>query len=150
MKNHKITIFCIIAFVLLTGCSYKYKHIDAPVFKKIENIAKDRSLIVIYSPSSRKGGFYQVNINNESPGVIVNGGYFAYYTKPGALRVWSKMGNVSEVNIDAEPGKIYFVKCEIKAGFWQVNPNLFRIPENQALKEITKCYNLSFIPQNNN
>ena len=147
MKKMEITIFCIIAFILLTNCSYKYKHIDAPIFKKVETVSEDRSLIIIYSPPSRNGGFYQVNINNESPGVIANGGYFAYYTKPGALRVWSKMENVSEVKIDAEPGKTYFVKCEIKAGFWVVNAKLVRIPESQALIEIANCYNLSFIPQ---
>lgn len=101
----------IIAF-LLSGCpttSIKYSVKDTPVYTEAK---PDKGLIYMLR-SSWRASFMEIEMfMNEKPvGVTKGGTYFFCYLDPGDYILKAKAGgNVQQLTLDVERGKVYYVK----------------------------------------
>lgn len=65
---------------------------------------------------------------------------------PGTYHVISKAENKSEVSLNAEPGKIYYLKQSVGFGFIKARNSLYQIHEEIGKKALRKC-RLGILPK---
>ena len=136
MKSSQMKLYLIIATLFLfSGCK--------SLGSFITEIAKphpEKALIYIYRPKGFKGAAvnYRVFIGEELIARIINGGYYSILVDPGEKEIWAKTESKSSVNLNAESGKIYYVKALIRMGFFVGRPSLSIVPNEKAEKEVLR------------
>lgn len=58
--------------------------------------------------------------------------------KPGKYEIWAQTEVKSEIFMDVQPGKVYFIKCKVKMGMWVGQPELVEVDPRQGWMEINK------------
>jgi len=61
------------------------------------------------------------------------------FVKPGKHILSGKAGNLSELPIEVQAGKTYFVKQKVKSGWIRVNNELILLEESEGEKLLKKC-----------
>jgi len=124
--------------IVLSGCSSLEVSPDSPVVKE------DKALIIFYRVKNRKGAAIRFQITDSTKGSI---GSLSNATKiykdlePGnytfTVRTPSFSGQDS-ITINAEAGKIYYVKGEIIWGWPTGRPKFSQMSDSQAASDLAK------------
>ena len=117
-----------------------------PAFQKADNVPENVGVVYIYRPPKGIGGgvYYDVKANQSVVTTLYNGGYFAYFCKPGETEFSAKTESTSSVTVDVKPGQIYYVKGTVGIGFLVGRPHLSVESPEIGEKEIAEC---KLIPQ---
>jgi hypothetical protein len=131
----------VISFPAITVCQGKYM---TTKFQEVDSIPSGKALIYIYRPSSFSGSavHYSVNVNDSAVNRVhlYNGGYFEYFAEPGQNIFTAEVAKESTTAVvNAEAGKIYFVRGTIRTGTWVGRPFMETVDQQTGLKEIQKC-----------
>jgi hypothetical protein len=81
----------------------------------------------IYRPKSRKISFASFTINVNDSGVCKiksNKRYIIKLYKFGSTEFWAKSESKSTATMNIEKGKTYYLKCNVKKGWWGEIPAL--------------------------
>ena len=106
-------IFLNLCLIFLIGCSGKFDYIinENPVKPQIK---EDKALIYVMRPSFV--GFavpFKVYLDNKPVGLTKGKSYFFFYTSPGKHIIKTAAGNTTEIPLELEAGKKYYIKQDI-------------------------------------
>lgn len=128
---------------LLQGCATL-----GPAYKEVSETPSDKSTVYIYRPSNFVGGgvSYYLYANDKIVTKLHNGSYYPYIAEPGTVEFWAQTESKSEVKLNLDAGKTYYLKGTVGMGIMVGRPHLMIVPENTAKLEITEC---NLIPDSN-
>lgn len=121
--NLELTKNCALFFVIaLCGCAAGLK---GPNFQAITDISEDKALIYVYWPDEDLRTEFAIKANQVRITTLKNGGYFAYETEPGEIKLSANVNfkmfvtgaleaataPSTDLNINVEPRLTYYVKC---------------------------------------
>lgn len=115
--------------ILLLLLTQGYVLAQEGVVNRVENnLAK----VIFYRLPVYSGSAIKMKIlANDSPVIMLaNGSYYEFFTQPGEYFFSCRMGTESRIKVFIEPGKTYYIKCFLGAGFWSGNPQIELIDEN--------------------
>jgi hypothetical protein len=112
-----------------------------PSFVKEEKIPEQKGLVYLYRKRSPVGVIIVPRIwCNAKPVVsLKSGGYYPYFADPGKNIFTTFTETSSEISIDVEPGKTYYVKLHFGVGLTVGRPHLTLVDEKKGAKEIKGC-----------
>ena len=138
MNTKKLGSFVISLLIVLSGCSSAGISADLPVVKE------DKALIIFYRVKNRKGAAIRFQITDNAKESIVslsNGTKIHKDLEPGnhtfSVRTPSFSGQDS-ITINAEAGKIYYVKGEIIWGWPTGRPKFSQMSDSKAQSDLKK------------
>jgi hypothetical protein len=129
----------------------------------------DRALVYLYRPAGEKHGYdrtYFLAVNQRKVVDLLHGGYFAYETDPGKLALLSDVNRTArtmmpligavieaianpqaaKLEIDVEPGKIYYVRMHPEASATHFTPTLSLVSPEVGESEIARCKQITNNP----
>ena len=132
------------AIMIMSGCSAK-----GPQFNGFKEPKKDTANVYIYRIGSLGGSvtpdIHKVNLKTNKDIVIGNikpNGYIMTTITPGMTKFWAKTEARNEVNLKADPNKIYCIEHYISMGFFVGHPQ-FKIVDMEKCKQKIKDTKLS-------
>jgi hypothetical protein len=133
MKNLAL-LFVVSLVVTLTGCaSVPMASLDLDAKAKDFAPLPNKGSVFIYRNESFGAAIpVAVSVNGRTLGQTASMTYFRLNIKPGRYIVSSHAENVSEVGLDVETGKSYFVWQEMKMGLWTARTNLQQVDEDKG------------------
>lgn len=138
MKNFFSTAVLLFAFVIVAQAK--------PVKTEIKSTPyADSSFIFIYRGGQFVGSLtnFAIWVDDHKLCKISNGKYFKVPVKAGTHIVSAKRGGVgvmkkeTEVEIDAENGKSYYISCTMKSSITRVRLVMEEVVEKTGIKDIT-------------
>jgi hypothetical protein len=119
-----------LACLMMAGCAGMQRSKDHPA----PTVQPDKGLVYFYRESSFKGAGIQYDIrdNGEVIGALQSGTYFYEYATPGQHTYSAKTEASSEVVLNVEAGKTYYVKGSITFGFIAGHPKLEIVSDEVA------------------
>jgi Protein of unknown function (DUF2846) len=141
MKTRRFVSLTLIITLLLLGLLLLSSCASGPKFTKVDTIPEDKGVVYIYRPTSPVGMavVYQVIANSSVIMPLQNGGYYAYFAKPGENEFQAATESISSVTLDVKPGQTYYIKGTLGIGFAVGRPRLAIVPADVGEKEITNC-----------
>jgi len=139
MKKMK-SVFLVL-MLALSGCATipKASIEQDQVGKKFE-APPDKSVIYIYRDEMMGGGVrMDVLIDGFLLGDMRTKSYMRAVVKPGPHTVLSRAENSSQVSVNAEPGKIYYVWQEAKMGLMYAGTALHLVDSGTGQRAILSC-----------
>ncbi len=145
IKNSHTLKFCILSmfFLLLSACGgyvkYAPQNVDA-TRKAFQIPQNEKSALFIY-----RDGFLGSKVNTEVflDGKILgkNLGYTYLYAEvpQGEHKITSHLGGYTNLAINVEPNKIYYVKEEIDTGMFETKIFLYLVDEATGQSGVRKC-----------
>ena len=108
--------------------------------------AKDSSYIYIYRGGQFGGAFtnFSIWVDNAKLCKLSNGRYFMIAVDPGTHSVSAKRGGVgigkkeTEVEIDVEKGKSYYVSCSMKQSITRVRLEMQEVMPKTGIRDVEK------------
>lgn len=100
------------------------------------------AILYIYRPKSRKHSFASFTINvHDTPVCKIksNNSYTIKLYKFGQTEIWAKSESKSSVGFNIEKGKAYYLKCNVKKGFWGEIPDLVLMNPKQGKEEFDEA-----------
>jgi hypothetical protein len=115
---------------MMAGCAGMQRSKDHPM----PTVQPHKGLVYFYRESSFKGAAIQYDIrdNGDVIGALQSGTYFYEYATPGQHTYSAKTEATSEVTLDVEAGKAYYVKGSITFGFMAGHPKLEVVSDGAA------------------
>jgi hypothetical protein len=122
--------------VATTGCAGLQVSKDHPM----PTVQADKGLVYFYRESSFKGAaiHYDISDNGTVIGALQSGTYFYENATPGPHTYSAKTEASSEVTLNVEAGKTYYVKGSITFGFVAGHPKLEIADETAAQAALAK------------
>jgi hypothetical protein len=119
-----------LACLMMAGCAGMQRSKDHPT----PTVQPDKGLVYFYRESSFKGAAVQYDIrdNGNVIGALQSGTYFYEEATPGKHVYSAKTEVTSEVSVDVEAGKTYYVKGSIGFGFVAPHPKLEVVSDEAA------------------
>lgn len=120
--------------------SYSQQKTDSIVSTLIPENA-DYALLYVYRPSSSMGVVVQYNLHVEDSVVCrVKSGtkFIIKLPNKGNTKVWARTEGRDEVQLDIQPGKVYFLKCGVSMGAFVGRPSLALVGASPGLEEFNK------------
>ncbi len=141
MKTRRFVSSKLILMLLLLGLLLLSSCATGPKFAKVDSIPEDKGVVYIYRPASPVGMavVYQVIANAAVIMPLQNGGYYAYFAKPGENEFQAATETVSSVTLDVKPGQTYYIKGTLGVGFAMGRPRLAIVPADVGEKDIANC-----------
>lgn len=119
---------------LISGCA-----VQGRPFEKA-SIPPDRAEIYLYRPYSFAGSLLRPPVVcDDSVARIGPGGYQVFVVHPGKIICHTETETADEVEIDARPGGVYYLKEEIGWGVAIGHPHLYPMDTDNAMTEIQQC-----------
>jgi hypothetical protein len=133
-----------------------YRNIDSQIVARLSNEIKlnnqsrlpenaDYAVVYFYRPKNLAGSAlgYKIRHNeDEVIGKVRNGEMFEFRTQVfGNHTFWAKTEKTSSLELDIEPGKEYFVRCNLKLGAFVGRPNIVEVENHIGKKEMASLYN---------
>lgn len=123
--------------LLLGGCA-----VQGRLYQR-QLIPPRKSVVYVYRPYSYAGSLVRPRIRcGRSAAVIGPGGYHAFVEDAGTIVCKAETETKDEVEIQARPGREYYVRYEIGWGLWVGHPHLHPIDQDRAQTEIEQCCRL--------
>lgn len=96
------------------------------------------ALLCIYGPSGI-GPLVQYNLHANDSMVcrVKNKGAYMVKLPPGKTTLWARTENRTELNLDVQPGKVYFLRCGVNMGVMVGRPNLELVDDYNGVHEFT-------------
>ena len=112
--------------VMQTGSSF-----EAPAGK---------ALVVFYRPAAFSGGAIRFNVQHtDGPvGQLSSGAVLQKVVNPGSNTFWSQVISQDAVTIDAQAGRIYYVRGDVQMGLYAGRPKFTKVSEAQARQEMSR------------
>jgi hypothetical protein len=113
-------------------------------FQEVTEIPDGKAVVYFYR-FNRFNSITAFKINDGdqpvSPILLAVKGYIVYFAEPGKKEFWAQISKAkSQIEINIEAGKSYFVSGRVEPGQWKLGkPLLLEVPKEEALKKITKC-----------
>lgn len=121
-KSNVIIIYVLCLTMMIWGCASKLK---GPAFQAVTNQSEDKALIYLYWPDENLRTQFTIKANDAQIATLKNGGYFPYLAEPDSIDFSAKVNfkmfvtgaleaataSASHLKVNAEKGKVYFVKC---------------------------------------
>ena len=129
-----IPTICLFVFTLLLSTNFDvFAH-------KIPEVEEGKGLVVFYRSKKFSGSAikFTVKDNRGEYGQLTNGSIIYVTVEPGSNTFWSQVISSDSIIIEAEEGKIYYVKGTTKMGVVAGRPKFNLVEESKALKEIKK------------
>ncbi|MCX6278364.1 MAG: hypothetical protein NT004_09730 [Bacteroidetes bacterium] len=128
-------------YIVSIGGSKKHLTTD---FQDITEIPTDKAIIYVYRPYKYVGSgvhfIVYANGNPISDSYLYVKGYFVYYAEPGRVAFSAAIGGVTtDLIIEVEKSKSYYVEGSVGMGGWMGNPSLELPDQEKARKKISKC-----------
>lgn len=141
MKTRKFVSSKLTLMLLLLGLFLLSSCAAGPKFTKVDTIPEDKGVVYIYRPASPIGMavVYQVIANSTVIMPLQNGGYYAYFAKPGENEFQAATESISSVTLDVKPGQTYYIKGTLGVGFAVGRPRLAIVTADVGEKEIADC-----------
>lgn len=126
-----------LAFALaLAGCaSVPMGDAERDAALKTFQAPADRAGVYVYR-NELSGGRMHVEIDGVAVGDTVARTYLHAEVAPGRHTITSRAENVHSIEIDAEPGTLYFVRQEVRPGFWSARTRLHRVDADEGRKGV--------------
>ena len=108
--------------------------------QQIPEVEEGKGLVVFYRSKKFSGGAikFTVKDNRGEYGQLTNGSIIYVTVEPGSNTFWSQVISSDSITIEAEEGKIYYVKGTVKMGAIAGRPKFNLVNESKALKELKK------------
>jgi hypothetical protein len=120
--------------LLLAGCA-----VQGRPFEKAA-APPDQALIYLYRPYSYAGSLLRPPVVcDDSVQRIGPGGYQVFVVHPGKIICHTETETTDEVEIDARPGGVYYLKEELGWGVAIGHPHLYPMDNDSAQSEIQEC-----------
>ena len=116
----------------------------ATIFQEVTEIPDGKAVVYFYR-INRFNTMTNFRINDGNKPVsgtqLSVKGYIVYFTEPGKKEFWAQVAEAkSQIEINIEAGKSYFVSGRVEPGQWKLGkPLLLEVSEEEALKNIKKC-----------
>jgi hypothetical protein len=129
--------FWLLLAALAAGCA------SGPAFEPVASVPADKALLYIYRPASH-GALYKptVSVNDKSIVELQAKGYFPYLATPGSLKLSISNIGSNSMNLDAAPGRTYYVRAGTVFMAMGV-PFIEAVAPEIGAKEIQDCKLLS-------
>jgi len=133
-----LSFYTALIMAVFMGCSSSksvstsYKPVQAPA---------DKALVYIYRSSSYAALIaMSVDLDNFQTGNFRTKNYYICLLDPGSHQIIAHAENKSELNLQLEGGKTYYIELQPKMGFAIARCNLeINNSESDALKKVAKC-----------
>jgi len=130
----------IFAFFIFLNITLMLSCAHGPSFVKEEKIPEQKGLVYLY----RKGlsGALLVPViscNGKTFVSLKSGCYYPYFADPGKNFFSAQTESYTQVSVDVEPGKTYYVRLRVGIGFFVGRPHLILVDEEKGAKEIKGC-----------
>ena len=111
---------------------------SGPSFVKEEKIPEQKGLVYLYriGPS---GVVPVISCNGKTFVSLKSGSYYPYFADPGKNFFSAQTESYTQVSVDVEPGKTYYVRLRVGIGFFVERPNLVLVDEAKGANEIKGC-----------
>lgn len=142
----KKILFLVTVFFLSTGLyaqadSSKIPSQDLGVVSKKATQGK-YAILYIYRPKSKKISFasFTINVNDSAVCKIKsNERYTVKVYKFGTIHFWAKSESRSDLDVNVQMGKEYYIKCKVKKGFAGEVPNLIQMDAETGKAEFDEA-----------
>ncbi|MBM4271050.1 MAG: DUF2846 domain-containing protein [Deltaproteobacteria bacterium] len=141
MKRIHVVVLISALLIIVSGCA------TIPVASSEDDaLAKrfvadpDRSLIYLFRNEYFGAAIpMQVSIDGQVAGRTVAYSFFKWDVPPGEHVIKSFAENESSLSLVTKPGKVYFVRQEVKMGVWLPRSQLYEVNEQQGMAAINEC-----------
>ena len=118
---------------LIGGCA------SGPAFEPVATVPADKALLYIYRPATH-GALYKpmVSVNDKNLVALQARGYIPYLATPGSVRLSISNIGSNSMNVDAAPGRTYYVRAGTVFMGMGV-PFIEVVPPEVGAQEIRDC-----------
>lgn len=98
----------------------------------------DKGLIIFYRTGRLRGAAISPYVNHaQGPlGQLFNNSHVYKYLDPGSHTFWSQVISQDAIMIFVEAGQTYFVKAEIRMGWYAGRPKFYQVPEAKGRSQM--------------
>ena len=143
MKRHSTSGASILTLIVLaTGCAATTAMAPSSIDAQAHALAppSDRALVYLYRSEAFGGAVkMSVLIDGVFSGETVPHAYMLWEVAPGRHVITSKAENDEQLELNAEPGRAYFVWQEVKMGLMMARSRLHLVPEPEGRGELANC-----------
>lgn len=134
MKSFKGIVLVAVLMLLGTGCaSVPLADPAADAEAKKFELASDKASVYVYRNESFGGAIKMAVFLNDRPvGQSGPKTYFHWSLEPGTYKITSKAENTSDLTIDVEAGKDYYIWQEVKMGLLSARSKLQKVDETKG------------------
>jgi hypothetical protein len=125
--------------VIVSGCASTKQYVHFPdQNKSIENPEKAR--IYVARPTSL-GGVISMKVSDEGQAIGETGpnGYLCWECTPGKTTIKGKAENTSELNLNTEKGKSYYIQQHVRMGILMARNKLELLNDAEGKEKVSKC-----------
>ena len=100
------------------------------------------AILYIYRAKSKKISFasFTINVNDSAVCKVKNNERYAIKVyRFGTTNLWAKSESRSDLTVNVQMGKEYYIKCKIKKGFWGEVPNLVQMDAETGKAEFDEA-----------
>ena len=138
MKCRVVAILLYTATIFVGGCAVRGAVQGRP-FEKVYS-PPGNAVIYVYRPYSYAGSMLRPSVRcGEDTARIGPGGYHAFIVPAGQVVCRVQTEPTHEVEIEAQPDVVYYIREQIGWGVLSSRPRLNRIDADQAQTEIQTC-----------
>jgi len=127
------------AIIFLSGCASTKQFVHFPdQSKPIENPQKAR--IYVARPTSL-GGAISMKVSDENQMIGQTGpkGYLCWERTPGQTTIKGKAENTSELTLNTEQGKSYYIQQHVRIGIIMARNKLELLSAAEGKQKVSKC-----------
>lgn len=125
------------SFAVLAGCME-----NGTVMQTSSQLAPQdgQALVVFYRPASFAGGAIRFNVqHSDGPvGQLTSGAVLQKQVDPGTNTLWAQAISQDAITIQAEVGRTYYVRGDVRMGIYAGRPKFTQVSESQARQEMGK------------
>jgi len=139
-NRHSLIVLVLLA-ALVAGCaSVPMASTDADAKAKSFVVPAGKSNIYVYRNESLGSAIKMtVSLDGKVAGQSASHTYFLFEVDPGSHEVSSIAENTSNLKLNTEGGKAYFVWQEVTMGWWAARSQLHQVDEESGHKAVSDC-----------
>lgn len=131
----------VLLILIFTGCAGG-RYLTTR-FQEVSNIPEGKALVYIYRTKTFGSAVHHtVNVNEStvSDFHLYPKGYLVYYADPGENRFWAEIAGLdTEVILNVEAGKTYYIEGSIKMGVVVGRPYLEIQDPEKGSRDVRRC-----------
>jgi hypothetical protein len=107
--------------------------------KKFE-VPPGKALVYVFRNTSFGAAIrFDLSVNGKPIGKSARYTYFVVEAQPGPITIKAEAENTTEMVVNAEAGKIYWVNQEVRLGFIMARVGLTQVVEDEGRKAVAEC-----------
>jgi len=143
MKTIKIIQWAFLFVIILTSCSVHKATTALDSEAKTLVVPNDKALVYVVRPSVYGGAIrFTTNCDNEYIGSTAGQMYVYTIQDPGLHKFSTLAENTSELEVNLEPNRVYFIEQKAKMGVWSARNRIKLLNNDEGFEKLKRC-NLS-------